>query len=202
MAINYDWYQNPKKAEKEKGLITLHPRIRYNGSTTTAEMRRYIQESSSLTEGDVDAVLSALSHYVSQEMGDGRSVHLDGIGYFSPVLGTTETVTSATKSKHLKVKLKSIHFRPDKSFLRRMGGVQIHCIKLNDPLAKRLTDDEIEQKVCSYLQKHGYIQRRDLESLCSLSISTAKRHLNRLCKAGVLVNRGMRNQPLYYLKEE
>ena len=128
MAINYDWYQNPKKAEKEKGLITLHPRIRYNGSTTTAEMRRYIQESSSLTEGDVDAVLSALSHYVSQEMGDGRSVHLDGIGYFSPVLGTTETVTSTTKSKHLKVKLKSIHFRPDKSFLRRMGGVRIHLL--------------------------------------------------------------------------
>lgn len=202
MAINYDWYQNPKKAEKEKGVITLHPRIRYNGSTTTAELRRYIQESSSLTEGDVDAVLSALSHFVSQEMGNGSSVHLDGIGYFSPVLGTTETVTSATKSKHLKVKLKSIHFRPDKAFLRRMGGIQIHCVKLNDPLAKRLTDDEIEQKVRLYIQKHGYLQRRDLESLCSLSTSTAKRHLNRLCKAGILVNRGMRNQPLYYLKEE
>lgn len=202
MAINYDWYQNPKKAEKEKGVITLHPRIRYNGSTTTAELRRYIQESSSLTEGDVDAVLSALSHFVSQEMGNGSSVHLDGIGYFSPVLGTTETVTSVTKSKHLKVKLKSIHFRPDKAFLRRMGGIQIHCVKLNDPLAKRLTDDEIEQKVRLYIQKHGYLQRRDLESLCSLSTSTAKRHLNRLCKAGVLVNRGMRNQPLYYFGEE
>lgn len=201
MAINYDWYRNPKITEKD-GVIKLHPRIRYNGSTTTAELRRYIQESSSLTEGDVDAVLSALSHFVSQEMGNGSSVHLDGIGYFSPVLGTTETVTSTTKSKHLKVKLKSIHFRPDKAFLRRMGGIQIHCVKLNDPLAKRLTDDEIEQKVRLYIQKHGYLQRRDLESLCSLSISTAKRHLNRLCKAGVLVNRGMRNQPLYYLKEE
>lgn len=202
MAINYDWYQNPKTSKQQEDEITLHPRIHYNGSTTTAEMRRYIQEASSLTEGDVDAVLSALSHYVSQEMGNGSSVHLNGIGYFTPVLGTTERVTSATKSKHLKVKLKSIHFRPDKAFLRRMGGIQIHCIKLNDPMAKRLTDDEIEQKVCSYLQKHGYIQRRDLESLCSLSTSTAKRHLNRLCNAGVLVNRGMRNQPLYYLKEE
>ena len=42
----------------------------------------------------------------------------------------------------------------------------------------------------------------NLETLCSLSTSTAKSHLNRLCKAGVLVNRGMRTQPLYYLKEE
>ena len=98
--------------------------------------------------------------------------------------------------------MKKIRFRPDKTFMRRMGGINITCIKLNDPLAKRLTDDEIEQKVRSYLQTHGYIQRRDLESLCSLSTSTAKRHLNRLCKAGVLVNRGMRTQPLYYLKEE
>lgn len=197
MAINYDWYKNPKITEEE-GIIKFHPRIHYNGSTTTAEMRRYIQNSCSLTEGDVDAVLSALSHFVSQELSDGKSVHLDGIGYLSPVLGCTETVTSTTKNKHMKVKLKRIRFRPDKIFMRRMGGINITCIRQNDPLAKRLTDEEIEQKVRSYLQKHDFLQRRDLETLCSLSTSTAKRHLNRLCKTGVLVNRGMRNQPLYY----
>ena len=60
----------------------------------------------------------------------------------------------------------------------------------------------IEQKIRQYLQEHGYMQRRDLETLCSLTTSTAKRHLNRLCKAGVLKNHGMRTQPLYYLKEE
>ena len=201
MSINYDWYQNPQKtAEGEE--VRLHPRIHYNGSTTTAELRRYIQESSSLTEGDVDAVLSALSHFVSQEMGYGRSVHLDGLGYLSPVLGCTEPVTAKTKNKHQKVKLKKIRFRPDKTFMRRMGGINITCIKQNDPLEKRLTNDEIEQRIRLYLQKHGYIQRRDLETLCSLSTSTAKSHLNRLCKAGVLENRGMRNQPLYFLKEE
>ena len=202
MSINYDWYPNPPKADSTDETITLHPRIHYNGSTTTAEMRRYIQESSSLTEGDVDAVLSALSHFVSQEMGYGRSVHLDGLGYLSPVLGCTEPVTSKTKNKHQKVKLKKIRFRPDKTFMRRMGGINITCIKRNDPLVRRLTNDEIEQKIRLYLQTHAYIQRRNLETLCSLSTSTAKSHLNRLCKAGVLVNRGMRTQPLYYLKEE
>ena len=142
MAINYDWYKNPKITEEE-GIIKFHPRIHYNGSTTTAEMRRYIQNSCSLTEGDVDAVLSALSHFVSQELSDGKSVHLDGIGYLSPVLGCTETVTSTTKNKHMKVKLKRIRFRPDKIFMRRMGGINITCIHQNDPLAKRLTDEEI-----------------------------------------------------------
>lgn len=98
--------------------------------------------------------------------------------------------------------MKKIRFRPDKTFMRRMGGINITCIKRNDPLVRRLTNDEIEQKIRLYLQKYGYIQRRNLETLCSLSTSTAKSHLNRLCKAGVLENRGMRTQPLYYLKEE
>ena len=145
MSINYDWYQNPQKTE-EGEEVKLHPRIHYNGSTTTAELRRYIQESSSLTEGDVDAVLSALSHFVSQEMGYGRSVHLDGLGYLSPVLGCTEPVTAKTKNKHLKVKLKKIRFRPDKTFMRRMGGINITCIRRNDPLEKRLTNDEMPEK--------------------------------------------------------
>lgn len=202
MPINYDWYSNPKPAGKEEDAVTLHPRIHYNGSTTTAEMRRYIQDSCSLTEGDVDAVLSALSHFVSQELADGKSVHLDGIGYLSPVLGCTETVTPTTKNKYMKVRLKSIRFRPDKTFKRRMGGIKIHCIRRNDPLAKQLTDKEVEQAIRTYLATHQFIQRRNLESLCNFSSSTARRHLNRLCKSGVLVNRGMHNQPLYYLKEE
>lgn len=37
MAINYDWYQNPKTTEQQDGEITLHPRIHYNGSTSTAK---------------------------------------------------------------------------------------------------------------------------------------------------------------------
>ncbi len=202
MAINYDWYQNPKTTENQDEAITLHPRIHYNGSTTTAEMRRYIQDSCSLTEGDVDAVLSAISYFVSGEMANGRSIHLDGIGYLSPVLGTTEKVTPQTKNKYLKVKLKSIRFRPDKTFLRRMGNVKISCIQQNDPLAKSFTDEEVEQTIRTYLAEYSLIQRRNLEELCNMSSSTARRHLNRLCKAGVLVNRGMHNQPLYYLREE
>lgn len=202
MPINYDWYRNPKKSEDANEPITLHPRIHFNGSSTTAQMRRYIQDSCSLTEGDVDAVLSALSHYVSKELADGKSVHLNGIGYLSPVLGCTETVTTETKNKYLKVKLKNIRFRPDKTFKHRMGGIQITCIKQNDPLIQPLSDIQIEEKVRAYLQENSFLQRRTLQTLCSLSASTAKRQLHRLCEAGVLINRGMRNQPLYTLNEQ
>ena len=95
MAILFDWYEDPKPSNKQQGENgnTLHPRIKYNGSTGTDVLRRRIQERCSLTETDVTAVLDALSHIMGQELAEGRQVHLDGIGYFHPCLTTTEPVT-------------------------------------------------------------------------------------------------------------
>ena len=48
MAILFDWYENPKTKDKQGEELTLHPRIKLNGSTTTDELRRHIQEYLSL----------------------------------------------------------------------------------------------------------------------------------------------------------
>ena len=40
MAILFDWYENPKTKDKQDEELTLHPRIRLNGSTGTAQLRR------------------------------------------------------------------------------------------------------------------------------------------------------------------
>ena len=52
MAILFDWYEDPKPSDKQQGENenTLHPRIKYNGSTGTDVLRRRIQERCSLTE--------------------------------------------------------------------------------------------------------------------------------------------------------
>ena len=92
MAILFDWYELPEPKDKQREEKILHPRIRLNGSTTTDELRRRIQERSSLTETDVSAVLDALSHVMGEDLAEGRQVHLDGIGYFHPVLTSTEPV--------------------------------------------------------------------------------------------------------------
>ena len=42
MAILFDWYENPKTKDKQGEELTLHPRIKLNGSTTTDELRRHI----------------------------------------------------------------------------------------------------------------------------------------------------------------
>ena len=90
MAILFDWYELPEPKDKQREEKILHPRIRLNGSTTTDELRRRIQERSSLTETDVSAVLDALSHVMGEDLAEGRQVHLSDkeidrrlTGYFS-----------------------------------------------------------------------------------------------------------------------
>lgn len=46
MAILFDWYELPEPKDKQREEKILHPRIRLNGSTTTDELRRRIQERS------------------------------------------------------------------------------------------------------------------------------------------------------------
>ena len=85
MAILFDWYELPETKDKQREEKILHPRIRLNGSTTTDELRRRIQERSSLTETDVSAVLDA-DVYKRQDVSNGLnefSTHLNYYKYYN-----------------------------------------------------------------------------------------------------------------------
>ena len=129
---------------------------------------------------------------MGRELGEGRQVHLDGIGYFVPTLTCTEPVTLETKRKSTKVKLKNITFRPDK----------VKPLKLRNLTKKRLTDDEVKQKVVNYLRKNEFITRSVVQSICGMTRTTATRQIRRLCEENVLVNKGLQKQPIYFLKEK
>ena len=131
MAIHFEWYENPvppNRPDEKK----LHARITYNGKVGTDYVRRKIQERCSLTETDVTAVLDALSHVLGQELGDGRQVHLDGIGYFHPTLKCIEDVTAETKRKNTKVRLKGIKFRADQALKNEVGAVKLKISSMTD----------------------------------------------------------------------
>ncbi len=196
MAILFDWYENPKPSDKREGEKTLHPRIKYNGSTSTAVLRRRIQERCSLTETDVMAVLDALSHIMGEELAEGRQVHLDGIGYFHPCLTTTEPVTVDMKRKITKVKLKAIKFRADQTLKNGLGTLKVKCMKGSLDF-KRLTDEEIDQRLTAYFKTHQFLRRTDFQSLCGMARSTAMSHLRRLRSEGKLENVGGLMQPIY-----
>ena len=70
-----------------------------------------------------------------------------------------EPVTLETKRKSTKVKLKNITFRPDNALRSEIGVLKVMPLKLLNLTKKRLTDDEVKQKVVNYLRKNEFITR-------------------------------------------
>lgn len=196
MAIQFDWYENPQPSERKEEEKALHPRLRLNGKVTTARLRARIQKYCTLTETDVAAVLDALSHFMGEELAEGKQVHLDGIGYFRPNLVSTESVTKETKRKSTKVKLKNIVYKADRALLNEVGKVEVKRTRFVFH-SQKLSEDEIDGLLKEYFSTHEYLQRKAFQNLCGMAQSTANRHLQRLCKQGKLKNAGLPKQPIY-----
>ena len=195
MAIHFEWYENPvppNRPDEKK----LHARITYNGKVGTDYVRRKIQERCSLTETDVTAVLDALSHVLGQELGDGRQVHLDGIGYFHPTLKCIEEVTAETKRKNTKVRLKGIKFRADQVLKNEIGAIKVKPLGLNEH-SQKLSDKEIDRRLTGYFSTHQFLTRESFQVLCGMMRSTAQLHIRLLRSEGKLENAGKLNQPIY-----
>lgn len=87
------------------------------------------------------------------------------------------------------------------SFLFIFGGMEVvKPLKLRNLTKKRLTDDEVKQKVVEYLRKNEFITRSVVQSICGMTRTTATRQIRRLCEENVLVNKGLQKQPIYFLK--
>ena len=176
--------------------IPNHPRLRLNGKVSTAQLRARIQKHCTLTETDVVAVLDALSRAMGEELAEGKQVHLDGIGFFRPNLVSTGPVTEKTKRKNTKVRLKGIVYRPDQLLMDEVGKVKVQRTRFSFHSSK-LTDEEIDALLTEFFTTHDFVQRKSFQLLCSMTQSTASRHLHRLCEEGKLKNVGLPKQPVY-----
>lgn len=195
MAILYDWYENPgtEGDPEERGL---HPRPLLNGKVTMKELYDRVRTRSSLTVGDVMSAIDCLTKICGEELSDGHEVHIEGLGYFVPTLEATQKVTRSTPNKHLKLKLKSISFRPDIKLKRAMTGASIIRSKYNRH-SLRLSEVEIDMKLKEYFADHDVLIRSDFQALCGVARTTANVHLRRLQQEGKLKNVGKNTQPIY-----
>ena len=148
MAILFDWYENPVSPDQPKKK-RFHPRIAYNGQVDTDEMRSKIQSRCTLNEVDVTAVLDALSQVMGEELGEGRQVHLDGIGYFYPTLTATEEIAADTPRRNMKIKLKAIRFRSDQKLKNSIGLIKVKQLKKNFHSSK-LSEVDVAEGVFQY----------------------------------------------------
>ena len=195
MAILYDWYENPGESDdsEEKGL---HPRIFLNGKVGTDKLCRMIHGRSSLSVGDVKNAFEMLAQICGEELREGREVHIEGLGYFAPILGSTQKVTRSTKNKWSKMELKTIGFRPDARLRGELVGAKASRSKYARH-SESLSEVEIDMRLKEYFADHDVMLRYDFQEVCCMTRTTANRHLRRLLEEGKLKNIGKRMQPIY-----
>ena len=195
MAILYDWYENPGESDdsEEKGL---HPRIFLNGKVGTDKLCRMIHGRSSLSVGDVKNAFEMLAQICGEELREGREVHIEGLGYFAPILRSTQKVTRSTKNKWSKMELKTIGFRPDARLRGELVGAKASRSKYARH-SESLSEVEIDMRLKEYFADHDVMLRYDFQEVCCMTRTTVNRHLRRLLEEGKLKNIGKRMQPIY-----
>ena len=100
---------------------------------------------------------------MGEELGEGRQVHLDGIGYFYPTLTATEEIAADTPRRNMKIKLKAIRFRSDQKLKNSIGLIKVKQLKKNFHSSK-LSEVEIDMLLKEYFSTHQMMQRRDFQS--------------------------------------
>ena len=196
MAIIYDWFENPKRSADEE--TTLHVRPCFNGTVSTKAVVRKIQQHSSLTPGDVVAVLTELSQIVGEELQEGRQVHIDGLGYFAPTLTVEGRITPdmPLRDRNRKVRFKGVSFRMDKQLNQHISPIQVEMSRW-ETHSQPSTANEREQQLTEYFREHDFLTRRNLQYLLNLKRTTATTLLQQWRTEGKLLNQGTGKQPIY-----
>ena len=154
----------PVSPMEEKGL---HPRIFLNGKVGTDKLCRMIHGRSSLSVGDVKNAFEMLAQICGEELREGREVHIEGLGYFAPILRSTQKVTRSTKNKWSKMELKTIGFRSDARLRGELVGVKASRSKYARH-SESLSEVEIDMRLKEYFADHDVMLRYDFQEVCCM----------------------------------
>ncbi|MBM6993983.1 MAG: HU family DNA-binding protein [Prevotella sp.] len=168
---------------------------------TRRELEDLICHRCTLTESDLEAVFSAISQLMVEELSSGHRFYLPGVGYFSIQAGLTKKKEwDKVKGKHLFVD--GISFRPEAAVLSKVQGRTRFEHLDGTTRSQRYTEAEMVGKVKDYLQTAPIINRRIMENEFHLRCNMARTWLKRLVDLGVLVKDGSRTSPVYYMNKE
>ena len=194
MPVNYDFYENPKLPGSTK-RTRYHARVISKGTVSSEQLAEEIHERCSLSTADVAAALLALSQITAEKLKDGYNVHIEGSGHLQLTL-QCPPIQSPKEIRAESIHFKSIAFRPSASLKRKLQATRF--VRQEEKSHSKLrAEEEIDQRVADYFQKHETLTRAQFQSLCGLTYTTAVRHLKRLRETGKIINIASPRHPLY-----
>ncbi|MDR1919702.1 MAG: HU family DNA-binding protein [Tannerellaceae bacterium] len=194
MALAYDFYENPVP-EGSKRERKLHARVVSWETMATDEIAEQIHEISSLSPGDVKAVLVSLVNLMGKELAEGKRIHLEGLGYFHLVL-SCPPVQTQKEIRAESIHVKSVAFRPEIGFKARFKSTPVVRAKEKNH-SKTRSETEIDQLLKHYFEANDYLTGKQFQSMSGLTRSTAARRLRQLLDEGKLQKAKLSGLPLY-----
>lgn len=197
MSIKYEI--QPIKNSQGTGEERHFARIYERTPMSANELKNSIQDSCTLTKGDVEATLSALRDIMIRELSQGNRFYIPSIGYFSLSvdLDMPEGKT-IDKVRGDYITVRNIKFRPDASVLEKVrNSVRFERANFSTQ-SKSVTEESMQKKIKDYISANGYINRSGMEDLLGLRRTAALRWLKHFTEKGILRKEGPQNSPVYF----
>ena len=201
MAIKYEIHYLPNAGGNEETRRFAH--IFEQTAMTDKQMISRIAKHSSLSEGDVAAVLMQLRDIIEEDLQEGRRINIPEIGYLSLSVDLDmDELKPDNKVRADYVSVRGIKFRPNADLLKKVKHHTHFEKSLYTSRSYPFSEDALKEKIREYLKHNRSINRKVLETEFYIRKQTALNWLKKLEKSGFLIKEGSRNAPVYFLAEK
>ena len=197
MSIHYDFYRNPsKKEDKDNAELSYHARVVGSQTIELDEIANHISHRSTLTKGDIQAVISELSDEIAHILCAGNRVAIPEIGYFSLSLSAPkDTQPKQTRAQSLQIK--HIEFRAGQQLKNKVMAQATFERTKEKRHSAVLSRSEIDALLTDFFKENKFLTSQKFAELCHFTRITATRHLRRLVEEGCIQNNNTLRNPIY-----
>jgi len=195
--IVYDLYENPSYNTSKK---RYHVRLTKPMEITYDEVKRRLCESSSVTGGDIDAVMDGLCDLLATDLSSGHRVCLGELGSFTPSI-KAPSVDNPKEMNATKVKLAGVNYRPTERLMKRVKE-KIHFSRAQaNEHSLPVSEDEMYQRLLDFFEDNDCITMREFRLLMNFTYGTAVRRMRELCSSPkpFMKHMGPKNASVYVL---
>ena len=192
--IKFDIYESPGNGEKKK----YHVRTTNRQTIASKDLTREAVQYSGVSRSDWTAVVEGLIDSLSEHLSEGKRIHINGLGYFSVNIGSSESESPKAMTRRT-IRVTGINFQPEKSFLKDIRNRANFVRERYKSHTADLSPIEVDSLLTEYFKDHRSITCTQLQQTCGMTRTTAYRRLAVLVQGEhpSLLREGYKNSTVY-----
>ena len=192
--VEFDFY-TPAGLNKAKNKPAVRTRIVH--TIETDQLIADICAATTLTPADMKGALSALAHAVATQLAGGNTVHIDELGYLSPVVSGTVVNHTNDRLKLHNAHIGHIRFRPEKTLLCLLRNTSCRARQSIAITEKSPTPEQITKAIARLSKAVPFFTPAQLAQELGVNHNGIYKMLQRLEAAGTLHNVGTSRRKIY-----